>query len=273
MVSKIEPYKGIADTYDEIRPSYPEKLIEDVICKTRINYSNRLLEIGAGTGKATIQFAKRGFAIHAIEPGEDMAEILRVKCRQYEKVTVDVVPFEKWTCKDDEGYDMIYCAQAFHWLDPKLKYDKCHKLLKDSGYLVLFWYNSCDDNSPKAKERQNKIDTIVKKYVSKSSAKDENSQRREHDGVYKEDERLKEIETSGLFTFVEKKEYLHETRNSADEYLKVMKSVPAFASILDGLEDMSICNMNNEIKEVINGYGGYVSSFLQFSLYITKKVS
>jgi hypothetical protein len=52
-----------------------------------------------------------------------------------------------------------------------------------------------------------------------------------------------------------------------------MKSVPAFASILDGLDDMSICNMNNEIKEVISGYGGHVSSFLNFSLYITKKVS
>jgi SAM-dependent methyltransferase len=273
MVSKIEPYKGIAATYDEIRPSYPEKLIEDIIYKTAIHSSDKLLEIGAGTGKATIQFAERGFSIHAIELGEDMAEILRMKCRQYEKVTVDVVPFEKWTCKDNEEYDMIYCAQAFHWLDPKLKYENCHKLLKDSGYLVLFWYNPCDDNSPKAKERQNKIDMIVKKYASISLVKDESSLRREHDGVHKEDDRIKEIEASGLFTLVEKIEYLHETRNSADEYLKVMKSVPTFASILDGLDDKNISNMNNEIKEVINGYGGYVSSFLNFSLYITKKVS
>ena len=34
MVKEIEPYKGIAATYDEIRPSYPEKLIEDIICKS-----------------------------------------------------------------------------------------------------------------------------------------------------------------------------------------------------------------------------------------------
>jgi protein-S-isoprenylcysteine O-methyltransferase Ste14 len=85
--------------------------------------------------------------------------------------------------------------------------------------------------------------------------KEENSQRREHDGIYKEDERLKEIETSGLFTLVEKIEYLLETRNNGDQFLKTMKSVPAFASILDGLDDMSVNNMNNEIKEVINEYG------------------
>lgn len=66
MVEKIVPYKGIAITYDEIRPSYPEKLIDDIISKTEIKSNDRLLEIGAGTGKATIQFAEKGFAIHVI---------------------------------------------------------------------------------------------------------------------------------------------------------------------------------------------------------------
>ncbi len=49
MSTKIEPYKGIADIYDEIRPSYPEGLIQDVISKTNLKLSDRLLEIGAGT--------------------------------------------------------------------------------------------------------------------------------------------------------------------------------------------------------------------------------
>lgn len=30
MEGKLEPYKGIAVTYEEIRPSYPEQLIEDI---------------------------------------------------------------------------------------------------------------------------------------------------------------------------------------------------------------------------------------------------
>lgn len=272
MVSKIEPYKGIAAAYEEIRPSYPEKLIEDIILKTGIKSGDRLLEIGAGTGKATVQFAERGFTVHAIELGEDMAAILRDKCAGYEKVTLDVAPFEQWTNKDDDMFDMIYCAQAFHWLDPNVKYEKCHKLLKDDGYLVLFWYNPREDNSPEAKERESKIDRIVNKYASNYYVKNENSQRRKHDGVYREDERIKEIEVSALFILVEKIEYLHEARNNADQYLKAMKSVPAFASILDGLDDKSISNMDKEIEEVINEYGGYVSSFLNFSLYITKKL-
>lgn len=53
-MNKIEPYKGISAIYEEIRPSYPEKLIQDVISKTDLKFNDRLLEIGSGTGKATI---------------------------------------------------------------------------------------------------------------------------------------------------------------------------------------------------------------------------
>jgi SAM-dependent methyltransferase len=272
MVGKIEPYKGISVIYDEIRPSYPEKLIQDVISKTNLKLSDNLLEIGAGTGKATIQFAEKGFTIHAIELGEDMAEILNAKCANYPKVSLDVVSFEEWNCPNYQGYDMIYSAQAFHWLDINIKYKKCHELLKDNGYLVLFWYNPCDLKLPVTQEVEEKVGEIVEKYASNYSVFKGKPERRKHDGVSKEDERKVEIETSGLFELVEKIEYTQETRNNANQYLKVKKSIPAFASILDGLDDKIIEKMDNEIKEVINNYGGYVSALFNFSLYITKKV-
>jgi len=116
MVKKIEPYKGIAVIYDEIRPSYPEKLIQDIISKADLKLKDRLLEIGAGTGKATIQFAEKGFTVHAIELGEDMAEILKDKCANHPKVSVDVASFEEWNCSNNQKYGMIYSAQAFHWM-------------------------------------------------------------------------------------------------------------------------------------------------------------
>lgn len=271
VMEKIEPYKGIAGIYEEVRPSYPEKLIQDIITKTNLKLNNNLLEIGAGTGKATIQFANKGFKIHAIELGEEMAAILKDKCANYPNILVDVTSFEEWNCPDNERYDMIYSAQAFHWLDKNLKYKKCYEILKDKGYLVLFWYKPCDNKLPKTRELQEKIDRIVKKYASYYPADDGKPQRRKHDGVYEDDGRKAEIESSGLFRLVERVEYISETRNNADQYLKVIKSVPAFASILDGLDDTTIDNMDSEIKEVINEYGGYVGALFNFSLYITKK--
>lgn len=272
MGEKIEPYKGIAVIYDEIRPSYPEKLIQDVISKTHLELKDKLLEIGAGTGKATIQFAQKGFTVHAIELGEDMAEILKEKCVDYPKVSVDVTSFEDWKCPSNQKYDMIYCAQAFHWIDKNIKYKKCYELLDDNGYLVLFWYSPSNDKLPVTKEIDEKVESIVEKYVSNYYIDKERLERRVHDGVSKEDERKAEIEASGLFKLVEKIEYTQEVRDNAKQYLMAMKSVPSFASILDGLDDKIIENMDNEITGIINNYGGYVSMLFNFSLYISKKI-
>lgn len=272
MVKKVEPYNGIAAIYDEIRPSYPEKLIQDIISKTNLNLNNRLLEIGPGTGKATVQFAEKGFTIHGVEPAEDMAEIFKSKCRNYPKASLEVISFEEWNCPNSEKYDLIYCAQAFHWLDTNIKYKKCDKLLKDEGYLVLFWYNPIDDESTAAKEIDQKVHEIVEKYVANYSNDKKKTERRAHTGVSQDDERKAEIEASGLFQLVEKKEYTQEIRENAQQYLKAMKSVPSFASILDNMDNKTIAMMDKEIEEFINNYRGYVSTMFRFSLYIMKKV-
>jgi len=75
-----------------------------------------------------------------------------------------------------------------------------------------------------------------------------------------------------LFDLVEKIEYTQEVRNNSSQYLKVIKSMPAFASIIDGLDDQIIKNMDSEIEEVINNNEGYIGGFFKFSLYITKKI-
>ncbi len=273
MMKKVEPYKGIAGIYEEIRPSYPEQLIEDVISKANLKLNSRLLEIGAGTGKATVQFAKKGFNINAIEIGEDMAEILCDKCIDYPNVSIEVASFEECISTNAQKYDMIYSAQAFHWIDKNVKYRKCHELLNDGGYLVLFWYNPSNNKLAKTIEIQEKIDSIVDKYVANYSTDRGKPERLEHDGVYKEDERKTEIESSGLFELIEKINYTQETSNNAQQYLKVMKSVPAFASIVDGLENGVLESMDNEITELINNYGGYIGTLFNFSLYITKKIN
>ena len=272
VIEKNEPYKGIATIYEKVRPSYPEKLIQDVISKTGIELSDKLLEIGAGTGKATIQFAEKGFRIHAIELGEDMAEILKEKCIEYPKVSLEVTSFEKWNFENYKKFDVIYCAQAFHWLDTNIKYKKCHELLNSHGYLVLFWYNTDEAELDETKIIDEKVEKIVQKYVADYFIDKGKPKRRTHLGMSNKDEREAEIEASGLFEMIEKIEYTQEIKNNAQQYLQAKKTVPTFATILDGLDDKNIKKMENEIEEVINSHGGYVGTLFKFSLYINKKI-
>lgn len=87
-----------------------------------------------------------------------------------------------------------------------------------------------------------------------------------------QDERKAEIDSSGLFQLVEKIEYIQEITNSPQQYLMAMKSVPTFASLLDGMEEKMIEKMDREIEEVFHNYGGFSRGLFQFSLYIARKI-
>lgn len=139
------PWDEAAQVYEEVRPSYPDQLVQDIIDGANLSGNERLLEIGAGTGKATAMFAKRGFQIHCVEPGPNLAGILADKLSYYPNVNVDVASFEDWTPRESTEYDLIFCAQAFEYIDPEIRYRKCHQLLKKDGHLALFWYGHYDE--------------------------------------------------------------------------------------------------------------------------------
>lgn len=271
MVSSIDPYKGLAQIYEEIRPSYPSELIRDVVEKTGIGKDARLLEIGAGTGKATVQFAEKGFTIHAIELGEDMARILREKCAAFPQVTLEIVPFEKWDASREQPYDLIYSAQAFHWLDAGTKYRKCHDLLKDGGSLALFWYHPSDEETPETRLIEEEISAILARYAAPDTPKEAVSEKYTYTASPLKDEKKEEIESSGFFEFMEKITYTDETSNSASQYLKVKKSIPAFTAILNSLEDHMVEKVEREIEAAIMAHGGEVRTKFEFSLYLARK--
>jgi trans-aconitate methyltransferase len=122
----------VAELYDRARPSYPEALIDDVLA---LAGPGPALEVGAGTGKATIQFAARGCRVLALEPSPAMAAIARRNCPG---VTVEQAEFERWE-PAGRSFGLIYSAQAWHWIDPAIRFRKARELLGDGGLLAPFW--------------------------------------------------------------------------------------------------------------------------------------
>ncbi|MBA3794479.1 MAG: methyltransferase domain-containing protein, partial [Rubrobacter sp.] len=70
-------FDGAAPLYDEVRPGYPEALFDDVASLSVIPSRGRILEIGCGTGQATVPLARRGYEILCVELGENLAAVAR----------------------------------------------------------------------------------------------------------------------------------------------------------------------------------------------------
>lgn len=260
ILKRNESFNSIAQLYDEVRPSYPDKLISDIIENCKITSEGTLLEIGAGTGKATVKLAEKGLKIQCIELSENMAQVLKTNCTSYPEVKIDVDSFESWEPKNNEKYQVVYCAQAFHWIDPKLSYKRCHSLLEDGGHLALFWYQPVSEKS----ELKEEIDNIISKYESKASM--DNGE--EHSPSQLTEMRKKELESSGFFRDVRVFEYDAENSMNAEEYIKVINSYSGFAI----LEEKVRLSLDKEVEEAINKHGGKVTTNLKYSLFLGKKI-
>ncbi|MDX1649939.1 MAG: class I SAM-dependent methyltransferase [Myxococcota bacterium] len=126
----------VARLYDAVRPSYPPALVEDVLAFAGLVLPGRILEIGAGTGKATLPFARRGHRVHALEPDAAMAEVARERCAGLD-VTVEVRSFED-AALPEAGFDLVIAAQSFHWVDAGAD-ARLAAVLRDGGAVALFW--------------------------------------------------------------------------------------------------------------------------------------
>jgi SAM-dependent methyltransferase len=127
-----------ASLYEEVRPGYPNTLFDDIIKLSKISEDSKILEIGCGTAQATLPFAQRGYAIHCIELGANLAAIAKRKLRAYPKAQVSVGSFEEYQL-NEKSFDLVVSATAFHWIDPKVGYQKAADVLKPNGTFALFW--------------------------------------------------------------------------------------------------------------------------------------
>ncbi len=130
-------FRKISLVYDEVRPDYPSELIEMIIAFSHLPSNGRVLEIGTGTGKATKKFAEKGYQITALDISEELLSIAKTNLSLYPNVQYLVSSFEDAKVMNGE-FDLVFAAQAFHWIDPSIGFVKAHSCLKEGGYLALF---------------------------------------------------------------------------------------------------------------------------------------
>jgi len=135
--SRGRVFGEVAELYDATRPGYPDELVTEVLAYAALG-GRAALEVGAGTGKATVPFAASGTALVCVEPDRRMAEVLRRNTASWPGVEVRVGPFEEWR-PDGRRFGLVLAATSWHWLDPGRRWDLVHEALVPGGAVALFW--------------------------------------------------------------------------------------------------------------------------------------
>jgi SAM-dependent methyltransferase len=144
---RARSFGAVARDYDRARPSYTSDLVDDVVA---LLPGRDVVEVGAGTGKATVLFAARGLAMTCVEPDPQMAAVLAENSRLLPDVTVTVLSFEDF--QPARLYDGLLAAQSWHWTSPEHRWVKAASVLREGGLIALFWNRTQSHLTPLAPE-------------------------------------------------------------------------------------------------------------------------
>lgn len=249
-----------AETYHSVRPGYPAQLYADTKELCGFDSASRLLEIGAGSGIATVELAKFGSKIVAIEPGSHLAAIAREQTKGYTNVEVREETFE--SIQPPERFDAILAFTSFHWLKDEDKYQRMHKLLSDAGNLVLVWNYFFQADSPVTMT----VNRVYNEFLSGVYPGQK--------GVHKVNEKVfstltlreQRVIKNPLFYPVFMRKYLVEYNYSAETYSKFLNTFPKVIAV--GEEQRA--RFLQRISEVIAKHGK-ISVPVLTSLIICKK--
>jgi SAM-dependent methyltransferase len=215
-------FESRADEYHAARPDYPDELYEALVASAGLRRGARLLEVGCGTGKATIPLAARGFVITALEPGPRLAAAARTNLAGYNGVRVVQTPFEAWRPSADARLDLVYAATAWHWVDPAVGYDLAWHCLRPGGHLAVWTAQHVlpDDGDPFFLQIQDVYDEI-----GESLPRDDYFPK---PGSLPTDRAA--IEASGRFTLTLEREFIWARDYTAEQYVALLDT---FSSHID----------------------------------------
>jgi SAM-dependent methyltransferase len=144
-------FDQMVELYARARPAPPAALFDALAAYAPPPAD--VLEIGCGPGNASLPLLERGFRIHAVELGENLAAFARQRLAGF-PFTVDVGKLEDASLQSG-SVDLVVCSSAFHWLDRERALRQVVKVLKSGGALALIW------GSPRRTAQDDLVDDAI----------------------------------------------------------------------------------------------------------------
>ena len=138
-------FEDLVEDYDAARPSYPQPLYD------ALGPLGDCLELGAGTGIASVELAQRSRLVVS-DPGPRMlAKGVAKHGRPAVVCRAEALPFA------GSAFDTVCGAQMWHWTDEPAATEVA-RVLRPGGRLLLWWNESDADGLPWWDAQQDRLE-------------------------------------------------------------------------------------------------------------------
>ena len=254
-------FDTVSEKYEKMRPGYVSALYQAIFDYISIGEQSRVLEIGSGAGQATEPILKTGCELTAVEYGPHFSQLLTEKFKQYPRFSVVTGKFED-TFLEENAYDMVFSASAFHWIPEKLGYEKVFSILKKGGIFARFANHPYrNKDNPALADR---IDEIYDEYYYTY-----HGGRKKPLVEYTEADAKERAMIALEYGFCDIKHALFHRQRSftAEEYVQLLGTYSDHIAIEENIRK----EFFSKIEEAINYHGGVMTLFDTIDLQLARK--
>ncbi len=249
-------YSSVAESYNRVRPRYPQAVIEQAIHLAQLPPKAKILELGCGPAIATLPLAQLGFSLLSLEPNREASELAKLNCAEYPHVEIQNLAFEEWDLKCDR-FDAVLAATSWHWIDPAIAYAKASAALKAQGALILLW------NTPPQldQETYHLVHEVYETLAPSLPLYARNEGRANHQADFMKFSEM--ISDSGYFKNVNYESAIHQVVYSLDDYLLLLSTLSPYIALTEAKKN----NLFATLREVLHQNRGnrlnlsFVSAF------------
>lgn len=246
-------YSPVADAYNQVRPRYPQEIIQRAVEIAQLKPESKILELGCGPGNATVAFAKLGFLMVCIEPSHAAGEFARKNCAAYPNVEIQQTTFEEWPLTPNQ-FNAVLAATSFHWMNPEIAYQKAADALMDDGVLILLWNMTPQPDY----EVYQHLHEVYKIHAPASARYEDSIDQEKIVKSFGE----KAI-NSGKFKDLVSGHVICKVTYSVDDYLLLLGTLSPYLKLEAGIRDALFAGLKQKINQLYQGQIdiSYISAF------------
>jgi len=142
-IQKFDPelYRGTYEYYVKYRPGIPKKVINIIVKHFDIKPTDRVLDIGCGTGQVALAMEGKCGEMVCLDPDPEMLKWAKkaTKDCKMKLIWINCSAEDLWKLKEKLGtFKVATCSRAFHWMNQEQTLKSLVELTGEDGGVAVF---------------------------------------------------------------------------------------------------------------------------------------